>query len=97
MSVAVSIGSILAFVTPGNVVVLLAEILKERRDYLVLADPAERLDGDGGVSEEEVEELFEKVGAHLIGFGVLLSLSEGVDLPCEWVNLWELDLGVFLA
>jgi hypothetical protein len=50
---------ILPVLTATDVIILFAKIFEERRNYLVLANPFEGLEGDCRVSEEEVEELFE--------------------------------------
>jgi hypothetical protein len=76
----VSICCVLSLVPARDVVVLLAEVVKEGRDDFVLADPAEGLQCDGGVSEEEVEEFLKEIGSNLVCLRVLFALGESVYL-----------------
>jgi hypothetical protein len=96
MPLAVSVDGVLLIVTGAGVVVLLAEVLEEGGDDLVLADPLEGLQRDSGVPEKEVEELLEEICPYFVCLCVLLALSEGVYLLRQGVDLGKLDLRVLL-
>lgn len=56
-----------------------------------------RVQHDGGVSEQKVEELLQQVGADLEHFSVLLPLSKSIHFLRERVYLWELYVGVLFS